>query len=312
MVEMKKLGMIFIFCLVMLGSFGFLFVSALEAGSSNSSGFFDLFTNSGISERWELWKLGSDKLNQDQMGLLAETVKYLVLILVSLAVYGAFTAMEFPKSSMIRMILSFIVGLLGTFMITTKELLTVLISYSALTTTVLIAVPLIALLGFTVVAAYKANRAGLYASKILWAVFAILLIFKAFVFMLMAHYFVVTGSGTAEQPFLAVPQDGITKIDVWANVFLPMKRDAVGKAITDDERIGQIMGNADISTAWALLLAGVAILLFVVINGKWIYNWLEDEARRAKIDEARDTIQKSVEKNKLDAKALDDLASPTR
>ena len=304
----KKIGVYFIGLLLVMSIFVSLAVSVNAAEASSTgifSGFGDAFN---LSARWDLWELGSDNLSQDQLGLLGETVKYLVLILVSLAIYGALSAMEFPKGPVLRMFLSIVIGLLGTFMITTKELLTVLISYSALTMTILIAVPFIVILGFTVLSAYKANAAGLYASRILWAVLAIFLICKALNLLLLFNYFVVIDNGTLQNhSYMAVDKNAT--IPTWVFAFIPSKKsDTSAGYQSDNARIGQIIGNADISTVWVLLFVGLAIMWFMVINGRWIYQWLEKEARDSAIEAAKNNIRLSAARDKLQADAMRDVS----
>jgi hypothetical protein len=318
MEKSKKIKVMFLLFLFLSGSFGFLLVGAETLSEGGSEDIFNTVKN-WVRPRWELWKLGASEAEPEKMGMLAETLKYLVLILVSLAVYGAFSAMEFPSSAPLRLILSFIVGLLGTFMITTKELLTILVSYSALTTTVLIAVPLIAILGFTVMAAYKANAAGLYAAKILWAVFALFLIFKGLVLILLMQHFVVSGAGTSESPYIATSVTGKLPPS-YVLPFVPMKSfkiETIGEGEsarrvrryeTDSARLGRMLGNADLSTAWILLLVGGVIFIIMVWNGKWIAEWLKKEARDSQIQAAKSNIELSTARDKIQADAMKDVA----
>lgn len=314
MVKVKKIGISLILLLFLVGSFGFLFVSSANgddsSGVSSDAGIFKAFSSKWFSDRWEIWKLGSGNLNQSQIGMLAETAKYLALIIVSLVIYGTFSAMQFPSSTPLRLLLSIVVGLLGTFMITTEELLTTLVSYGALTTTLLIAVPFISLLGMTIMFIYKANAPGLYAAKILWAVFAFFLLFKAAVLILLLQNFGVYSMEDGNYNVQLMTSSG--NIPNYVVPFVPMKKvTAVGEGKisydVDNEKLGKMIGNTSLSTAWVLLATSLAILWFIVFNGK-LFAWLQKEARESAVEAAKSNIQLSAARDKLQADAMRDVA----
>ena len=129
---------------------------------------------------------------------------------------------------------------------------------------------------------------------------------------MMFNYFVVVDNPTVDDgktihDYTAELRAGVSVVPPLASAFLPLEKTG-GSTQTDDKKIGQIMGNADHATAWVLLLSGLAIMWFMVISSKWIYGWLEKEARDAKIDAAKNNIQLSTARDKLQAEAMKDVA----
>jgi len=283
-------------------------IPSAEYGASS----FAFFTNWNMSARWNLWKNGYSNLKTTgDFQLLGETLRYLVLIIVVLAAYSAFTAMEFPSGAPLRILLAIIVGLLGTFMITTNELITALLSYSALTTTIILAIPIFVLLGFTIIMAYKAKSAGLFASRILWATYALLLFFKGILLIILSQNFRVAESAGR---YVAYPIVG-SKVPSYLSAFLPNKlinktvevvinNVPTSKNITipapDPVKIGQMMGGADISTAWIFVISAIAIFV-VMVGSRWVYVWLDEESKKAAIESVKSNSELRAANDKIQA-----------
>lgn len=269
-------------------------VITITSGSSGAE-FFKNFLN--LEARWKLWTTGYDKLDSNQQTLLGETLKYLILIMVVIAVYGALSAIEFPQGKFSRMGLAFIVGILGTFMITTNELVTALLSYGALTTTIVLAVPIIILIGFTIMMAYKANAVGLFASKILWAAYSVFLFVKGVVLIMMTNTFYVVGST------VKFVSSNSTDVSSLLLPFLPKAVDGAKMGI-DASKIAQMMGNADVTTAYVLVGSALLLFFIFVLNSKWIYAWLKNESEQSAIQAARTNVELSTARDKLQADAM--------
>lgn len=327
----RKLGVGILLSVLVLGLvFSIISVSADTEEGGYAPGSLSAFANFGdLKARWDLWKVGYAGVGADQMGLLTETLKFIVLFIIIFVVYAAFSQLEFPQSTAMRFILSALVGILATFMITTQEMLTALLSYGALATTIIIAVPLIVLIGLTVMSAYKANAIGLYASKVLWAVFGIFLIIKGLVLLSMFQYFVVqvdtnqtTGqiiNFTASYSYDLSTGKPIP-IPNYLQPFLPNKigtktvtvKDSMNNSIQknvsvarpDLNKIAQLMGKAEPGNAWILIVTGCVVIFFMVFKSKWIYVWLEKEARDSAIEAAKQNINLSAARDKLQADAM--------
>lgn len=261
-----------------------------------------------LDERWNLWVKGSSNVtSESDLTLFGETLKYLVLFIVVLAVFSAFGALDFPSNKFARLGLAAIIGILGTFAITTKELITALLSYTALTTTIIITVPVLALLGLTIMAAYKTSSIGLYASKVLWAGYSIFLFVKGLILVLLTRTFYVTNVGG--KSVLNFVDSTSTSIPSYLLPFLP-KMTVNGKMTLDGAGVAKMMGQADLTIAWVLLISAAIIFFFMVINSKWITMWMEKEARESMIAAKMTQSQLAAAKEKIDADAMRAAGKP--
>ncbi|MBP7708330.1 hypothetical protein KA107_01485 [Candidatus Pacearchaeota archaeon] len=307
----KKIGLYaFLFLSLLVLSSVFTSISFASAAPGDSVGFdsnskFSFVSALKLDERWALWTQGYDNVSNSQLGLLGETIKFLVLFIVVFIVFAALGAMDLPRNPVLRFVLAIIVGLLGTFMITTQELLTLLVSYGALSSTIVIALPLIVLLGLTVLFAQKANAAGLYASKILWAFFAVFIIIKGLILLMMFQYFYteVTYNGTQILDVKAYPINDNASLHYALAPFLPTNRvNGTSEQQVDLDRLGRIMGKSDYGTAWSLILTGLIAFFVMVLGGKWIAAWLLHERELAAIERVGSNarIADAVDQTKAD------------
>ena len=272
---MKKKLILIVFILLI---FSLVFLSIgiyAQDNEGGSGGLAESLANSGIpkfiTDRLEFWELGIDK----DKGLDGVTIKYLFLALVIMLIYSALTYVNFPdsftntSSGIVRFIISFITGALATFAITTNELLSILQSYTALGITLSLFFPIAILLFFTLVTARKASPIGIFASRILWIIYATYLLIKSSI-VFFATRAVSQGAETA---FL---ESNITRYFIGDSIPTLIQNKAYDPTITI-----------------IVLIISISIFAIFVFGGKWIQAWLAKEERDAEIEAQKAMIQRS-------------------
>ncbi len=221
---------------------------------------------------WELGAIG------DQ-GLAGTTLKYFVLALIILLVYSALTYANFPDSygsfggaGLVRFLISLIVGLIATFAITTSELLTMMQSYTALGITLSLFFPILILAFFTLVTARAASPIGIFAQKILWAIYSFYLFLKTSLYLIIAN-----SNGNEKTDFLKLEWP----VDV-ANFFI------------GEEAKGQITsGTFDPVILTIMLIVSIVVFFIFVIQNKAVDAWITKEARDAEIEAEKAKLERS-------------------
>src|SRR3989344_7002120 len=143
--------------------------------SANANGLINF-----IAKKLCIWESGN------LSGFEGTTIKYFFLLLVILLIYSSLSYVNFPDtfsssggSSFVRFLISFIVGIIATFAITSSELLTILQSYTALGITLTLFFPIMILMFFSLVTAKKASPIGIFGQKILWLIYSVYLFIKS-------------------------------------------------------------------------------------------------------------------------------------
>ena len=90
----------------------------------------DAFTDSILS----LGKTANDYflLKDDTYGSIGAIGKWLILLLIVTLIYSSFSFVEFPENTGMKILLSVIIGFLSTILISQQEVVTIIISYTAL------------------------------------------------------------------------------------------------------------------------------------------------------------------------------------
>ncbi len=229
-------------------------------------------------DRCVLW-IGGAKINEldaRQAGVIGNFVKWFVLLLVIILIYTALAEVEFPSSSILRIIIAILVGFLSTFFITTKELITALTGYSALGITLIVFFPIAILAFFTVVIARKAKAFGLYAQKIMWTIYSVFLLLKTGILFVIMQGWTNTNA-TGIETFWGIPL-GVAKSAV---------------------------SNYDTTILVTLFIVAIAVFVIMVPGNKIIREWLAGEAAESGIEAQKEVLKKSQGLRKAEADVVD-------
>jgi len=254
--------------------------SSTQAWCSKSSG----ETAGFLKARLCLWFWGYSTETQESLPAIVEIVKWFMLFIVIILIYSALSYGGFPESAFLRIILSIVTGFLATFFISTGEILTMMISYSALGVTLTVFFPIMILIFFTIGVAKKASPTGIFFSKIIWLIFSIYLFLKAGFLLLVKFY--------AEKSVSGVVPSGDA---IWYNpatwFSTTFREQLFGKEILG----GTIEQASQHSTIMLLLLLVVAIAVFIigVVKNDWVIAWLNKEARESEVEAQKSMLERS-------------------
>jgi len=130
-----------------------------------------------LSETFEF--LGDLWSGRAEIGVIGQTAKWLILVLLIMLIYSALQYIDFPENQFAQFILATIVGFLATVLISTQEVIAILISYTALGIALITFLPIMILGFFSIVMATKGSPMGIYLQKILWLAYSLYLFIKA-------------------------------------------------------------------------------------------------------------------------------------
>ena len=187
---------------------------------------------------------------------------------VIILVFSALNSADFPESDIVKVLLSFVVGFLGTVLISNNEVISILQSYSALGVTLTLFFPILILGFFSVVVASKANPIGIYLQRIMWLIYSIYLFIRSGFLLLARVVSDKTGDGYESA------------------------RNVIAFFIEDASKI-----QTDNTILTILLLVSVAVFIFFVIMNKHFIKWLAEEkteaaslAHKTKLDKAKAAV----------------------
>ena len=225
------------------------------------------------------------KPQASDLGTIGELTKWFLLFLVVILIYAALAAADFPPNTLLRIIISVVVGLLATILITTEELITMLQGYTALGVTIGVALPFIIMGFFTIMVARSMSPIGIYLQKVLWVIFAGYMIIKTFVLAGVVY-------GGVETP----ANSGF--YNLFGASWLHFKVGALSAAIAKGSDTGMLI----------ILVIASIVALFVMLSNKLVIAWFAKEnldaavqAKKQKIDlsDAYDTLRaQNMESNK--------------
>lgn len=287
-INMKKVLVMLLFFLLLVSFVNIAVVSAVEDGDTvQETDLSDYYGShfckflgwktEWICSRLAQWEPGFDWQQGDKTAL-AIFFKYMMLILIIIMVYSVLNQAKFPKSSALQFIVALILGFILTFMISSKELVTALTSYSALGITLVIFFPIMILGFFTLTVASKTDPFGIYIQKIAWIIYASYLLLKTGALALGMWY---TNSGT-------------TSLDT-TKPFAELVKYLIN---------GEPSAYADVSNTVlvVLFIVSIAVLVIMVWKDDSVVAWFakekreaENEADKAKIDRADKFLKNRAE-----------------
>jgi len=244
-----------------------------------------------LEQRYCLWTKGaraldaSDPNNKAYLNILGETLKWTLLMIVISFSYIGFGSL-FPKNKylILKSALAIIIGFLATFLITTQELISLLLSYSALGMVLGVLAPLLALLGLTILFAKSATPGGFFFSKVLWLLYSFYLLVRSLTYLILLNS--------------KFDEEGDITLPIWGKLFKFLIRPMTNEAIKT------IQSNYDVIVLAGHLILAVGILYFMVFKNSF-ESWVAHEDLRSKIEAKRQEYRKADAVSKLNAERLD-------
>jgi len=257
--SMQK-SLVFLFLGLLLISLLVGFVSA--ASESELCKAFSWSTTSSFCVRAAIWEQGMS-IDSTNVNFIGAMTKYLILLLILILIYSALAFANFPENAGLRMTLAVIGGILSTFLITTKELITGLISYSALGVTLFTFFPILVLGFFTLVVATKANPIGIFLQRIMWLIYSV-------------YLFIKTGVLAYAMSLQDPAESAIVKFFVGNDI----SQTANGI-------------SPDVTMLIVLLVVSIAVFIIMVLGDKPIVAWLAKEKRDSEREAQKAMLERS-------------------
>jgi len=229
----------------------------------------DAFTDSILS----LGKTANDYflLKDDTYGSIGAIGKWLILLLIVTLIYSSFSFVEFPENTGMKILLSVIIGFLSTILISQQEVVTIIISYTALGIALVTFLPILILGFFTMVVATKAKPIGIFLQKILWILYSVYLFIKAG-FLFVAKIVLQNNGNVGENPIF--------------KFFLG-----------DANQINTLANNTDNTILLTLIIVSIAVWIICVWRNDFIVAWMASEktdadslAHKTKLNRAREAV----------------------
>jgi hypothetical protein len=223
-------------------------------------------------------------------------------MLVLVLFYSAFKYVNFPSNVLLRAFVTLIAGLLATMFISTDELMTTLTSYTALGVTLTLFFPILILLFFSMVVADKSSPLGIYAQKIMWAIYAGYLFVKSAILLTITYYCQLTSDGLSYE-FIKQPPSWFMSMVLK----MPILNSGEGISLESQAKTFAIVKSAldnDQIILWVLLIAAIAILFIMVFGNEYVEGWIQKEKLKAAIEAKRNEIAYAEASRKLEGEAM--------
>jgi len=252
---------------------------SVGAGSSSSFAVW-------LGDKYNLWLKGIDWSSvsaEEQVDSVGQIVKWILLVLVVLLIYSGLSYSDFIESATVRFIVAAAAGFLGTFLITTRELLTILQSYTAMGIAFSVFLPILILGFFTLVVIAKAKPIGLFLQNILWIIYSVYLFARTGIYLVLKNA-AANGELVAGTPYSIF---GFVNIHV---------TDSVIRAV--NAYSGSIL--------MLLFITSIAIFVIMVLWNKPMRKWISEHLISSEADARRSKIKRADEVLKQDAERLND------
>lgn len=269
-----------------------------------------------FKEKRDLWLKGGKNLTQGELDNVGNILKYLLLFMIIILIYAAMTSARFPKNWVLRAVFSFIVGVLATFMITTKELIALMNSYTALGLALGTFIPILVLVMITIFVASSFNPVGIFASRLLWAAYSLFLFFKTALVWLASRYLTVASTSTPGE-YILKTLPGVKGVPSYITFLLGQTSvtDAAGNTryfLTRgaEESLTRSLSTSDPTVLFILAMLSIFIFIFMVIKANWIYEWIDKTKRESEVSAARSIKKRADDMDKIQAERLKNSGSP--
>jgi len=240
-----------------------------------------------FKEKYDLWLTGvnwSAANTEEQVDSVGQIIKWFILILIVLLIYSGLSAADFPDNQpIIRFILAVATGFLGTFLITTRELLTALQSYTAMGIALTVFFPIFILGFFSVVVIKRAKPFGIFLQTVLWIIYSVYLFIRTGIYLWLKNA-AANGSLTVGEPYSIL---GFVNIEIDVGVM---------------NAINAYSG----SMLMILFITSIAVFIIMVIGNRYVRKRIDEGLRDAEVDAYASTLKRDKEATKLSASRLSD------
>lgn len=235
-------------------------------------------------------------LNGKFDGVTPEALKLLMLGLVIVLIYSALAYVKFPESVFLRILIAAVVGILATFLLGTTEIISAMTSYSALGMALIIFLPIMILIFFTIVVSSKGTPIGIFFQKLLWLAYALFLFLKAGA-LLVLNWAVSSGKGVDIKAIIGET----IQVGDKTQFAHPVIRFLLG---TDTTALTNMSTNSSNITLIVLIVVAVAVLIIGVFSNKVVTAWLAKEKRDAEILAQQQMLERSHAYDKARAEMI--------
>jgi len=241
-----------------------------------------------LSDKYDLWLRGIDWSSADvdeQVDSVGQVIKWFILVLVILLIYSGLSYANFPGKDQyfIRFVLALATGFLATFLITTKELLTALQSYTAMGIALTVFFPIFVLGLFSMVVITKAKPMGIFLQNILWIIYSVYLFARTGIYLVLKN---AAEAGTLV-PGTPYPVLGFIDIDINTGVIAAVNAYSGPMLIT-------------------LFITSIAIFFIMVIGNRYIRGWVDEHLRASEVDARASELSRSSSFTKQNADQMRD------
>lgn len=232
-------------------------------------------------DRCTLWLGGISKADENQITVIGQMVKWIMLLIIILLIYSSLAAVEFPSQTGIRIALAVILGFLATFLITTQELLTVMQGYTAMGIAFAVFLPFFVLGAFTILIARTLNPIGIYLQKVLWLIFTIYLGIKTWFLWEISD--TLAGTSTINPGLTNLQAGQMINVSILWFFKYPLK--VTSELLT-------MAKNSD-STVLITLLVACIFSAIIMFSNKIVLSWFANQELESEIQKERSKVQKS-------------------
>jgi len=212
------------------------------------------------------------------LGTIGWFAKYLFLALIVILIYSSLQFVDFPENNGLKFALSLVVGFLSTALISTSEVIGLMLSYTALGITLITFFPIMILMFFTVMISAKANPMGIFFQKIMWwTYFAYLLIKAGFLLIAKGFYSTASTSSGTEKLF---------------QFFLG-----------EDYKV--LASSTSGSVLTVLVIVALAVWYFAIKRNDHMVRWINDNKVEAEKVAQESDIKRSAAYDKTRAQAME-------
>ncbi|MCF7800328.1 hypothetical protein K9M16_05005 [Candidatus Babeliales bacterium] len=202
------------------------------------------------------------------------TVNLLVLLLLVVLIYSIFGYVNFPENSGIQFLIAIILGFLSTYALSAAEVSTFLLSYSALSTAIILFFPILIIGFFSYVAVMKDNFFAVFSQKILWLIYSLYLLLSSGLTLLLKNASIL-GLETGK----------------WGGFFAFF-----------DFNI-KTAGNYSSTILVIQFIVAIAVFWIFVLRNKTILNWIAGEKKDWDLSKMQERLERAgaLEKARADA-----------
>lgn len=220
--------------------------------------------------------------SSNEFSLSGEFIKWMFLLIVFLMVMSSLNELKFPESRWLRYALGIAVSLLGTFLITTPELLTAMQTYAAMSIALFIFLPFVILMGLSILVVKKANPFGILMQRILWLIFGIYMLVKTATLWVLMKSPACLGVGVGDEKCQGI----------FAGLFGWVLKELYNPKTLETMKNGVVGSGSDNLILILLIIVSIFTLSEIAFNDK-IRSWFQNEVIESEADADKAELKRS-------------------